>query len=251
MGFRLRGQLFILCFSLIGVSLVTLAYFNISAFRLSFFTDEEQWLKAKGLKVANDVRQKFIENKTDSQHFYTLSSVQQAFKSVNIRTTHGLSHLELWDKKGEIIFRSGNEPQQLIQKQRLLTQLHKDPVPTHFFLDTTTNSKDSDPPSYRYSLVGKRKPSERISTKYELLFPLFGRSHKVSSPDNVTANPKVLQAILHLSFDVENRTKRLSLVTAGNILIVLIFGITTLIACLLYTSPSPRDQRGSRMPSSA
>ena len=27
--------------------------------------------------------------------------------------------------------------------------------------------------------------------------------------------------------------------------------IRTLIACLLYTSPSPRDQRGSRMPSSA
>ena len=25
----------------------------------------------------------------------------------------------------------------------------------------------------------------------------------------------------------------------------------TLIVCLLYTSPSPRDQRGSRMPSSA
>ena len=27
--------------------------------------------------------------------------------------------------------------------------------------------------------------------------------------------------------------------------------ITTLYGCLLYTSPSPRDQRGSRMPSSA
>ena len=27
--------------------------------------------------------------------------------------------------------------------------------------------------------------------------------------------------------------------------------VYTLIACLLYTSPSPRDQRGSRMPSSA
>ena len=26
---------------------------------------------------------------------------------------------------------------------------------------------------------------------------------------------------------------------------------TTYMACLLYTSPSPRDQRGSRMPSSA
>ena len=27
--------------------------------------------------------------------------------------------------------------------------------------------------------------------------------------------------------------------------------VTQLIRCLLYTSPSPRDQRGSRMPSSA
>ena len=27
--------------------------------------------------------------------------------------------------------------------------------------------------------------------------------------------------------------------------------LTSIIACLLYTSPSPRDQRGSRMPSSA
>ena len=28
-------------------------------------------------------------------------------------------------------------------------------------------------------------------------------------------------------------------------------GIAVLVGCLLYTSPSPRDQRGSRMPSSA
>ena len=27
--------------------------------------------------------------------------------------------------------------------------------------------------------------------------------------------------------------------------------VVTFTACLLYTSPSPRDQRGSRMPSSA
>ena len=32
---------------------------------------------------------------------------------------------------------------------------------------------------------------------------------------------------------------------------VLVTGILLLIFCLLYTSPSPRDQRGSRMPSSA
>ena len=29
------------------------------------------------------------------------------------------------------------------------------------------------------------------------------------------------------------------------------FGTSKKIGCLLYTSPSPRDQRGSRMPSSA
>ena len=29
------------------------------------------------------------------------------------------------------------------------------------------------------------------------------------------------------------------------------FGGILIVACLLYTSPSPRDQRGSRMPSSA
>ena len=29
------------------------------------------------------------------------------------------------------------------------------------------------------------------------------------------------------------------------------FGIARIVGCLLYTSPSPRDQRGSRMPSSA
>ena len=28
-------------------------------------------------------------------------------------------------------------------------------------------------------------------------------------------------------------------------------GVMTVYVCLLYTSPSPRDQRGSRMPSSA
>ena len=30
-----------------------------------------------------------------------------------------------------------------------------------------------------------------------------------------------------------------------------LFSIADLCGCLLYTSPSPRDQRGSRMPSSA
>ena len=36
-----------------------------------------------------------------------------------------------------------------------------------------------------------------------------------------------------------------------NIIILLVFASAVMGDCLLYTSPSPRDQRGSRMPSSA
>ena len=35
------------------------------------------------------------------------------------------------------------------------------------------------------------------------------------------------------------------------IVIALVLSLTDYAICLLYTSPSPRDQRGSRMPSSA
>ena len=37
----------------------------------------------------------------------------------------------------------------------------------------------------------------------------------------------------------------------GTILSMLGMGVDQSVGCLLYTSPSPRDQRGSRMPSSA
>ena len=40
----------------------------------------------------------------------------------------------------------------------------------------------------------------------------------------------------------------------GHLIILHLLGITVItfvFSCLLYTSPSPRDQRGSRMPSSA
>ena len=39
---------------------------------------------------------------------------------------------------------------------------------------------------------------------------------------------------------------------AGAIMVLFVFVVMMLnLGCLLYTSPSPRDQRGSRMPSSA
>ena len=42
-----------------------------------------------------------------------------------------------------------------------------------------------------------------------------------------------------------------SLVTQGFSGSTVVQSIGAVIGCLLYTSPSPRDQRGSRMPSSA
>ena len=41
------------------------------------------------------------------------------------------------------------------------------------------------------------------------------------------------------------------LVAVGRISTVLLMVLSTLLACLLYTSPSPRDVEESRMPSSA
>ena len=45
--------------------------------------------------------------------------------------------------------------------------------------------------------------------------------------------------------------KRGSLAAAAQELGVTPPSVSKRLACLLYTSPSPRDQRGSRMPSSA
>ena len=47
-----------------------------------------------------------------------------------------------------------------------------------------------------------------------------------------------------LALGIDSSTLRLSFA-------VFLFFIALFYACLLYTSPSPRDQRGSRMPSSA
>ena len=53
--------------------------------------------------------------------------------------------------------------------------------------------------------------------------------------------------------EIENDLRRVLAYSLNNQLgfMVVGVGIGTPMACLLYTSPSPRDQRGSRMPSSA
>ena len=65
-------------------------------------------------------------------------------------------------------------------------------------------------------------------------------------PDGETTREELVNSLKH-----QERTRHLmiwsdhsSVMNHGHILL-------TVNACLLYTSPSPRDQRGSRMPSSA
>ena len=59
-----------------------------------------------------------------------------------------------------------------------------------------------------------------------------------------TLGPKGLDKLL---VDDEGRT----LVTNDGVTVLETARVEHPVACLLYTSPSPRDQRGSRMPSSA
>ena len=50
---------------------------------------------------------------------------------------------------------------------------------------------------------------------------------------------------------LKNSGMKLCLLLGGLLFIWLAVSIKHDVSCLLYTSPSPRDQRGSRMPSSA
>ena len=63
---------------------------------------------------------------------------------------------------------------------------------------------------------------------------------KLMSRDNSTFNPNELKDGLHIHCPSTSTPKDGP--SAGGAICI---------ACLLYTSPSPRDQRGSRMPSSA
>ena len=62
----------------------------------------------------------------------------------------------------------------------------------------------------------------------------------------VEINNKILQTVWNWLHDKNHEVKGLVYEVDGNIV-----GLAHYRSCLLYTSPSPRDQRGSRMPSSA
>ena len=84
------------------------------------------------------------------------------------------------------------------------------------------------------SVSKKKKTSRRKSSRPALVAPASAKENKKSGGDAKALPNKPRQ----YAFEIASREQLIEeLVQAGT--------------CLLYTSPSPRDQRGSRMPSSA
>ena len=73
-----------------------------------------------------------------------------------------------------------------------------------------------------------------------------------NSLEDLTLNPKLIENALETGFDLFLvHQKRLIKVTSKRAEHLTMKNGDHIDICLLYTSPSPRDQRGSRMPSSA
>ena len=88
------------------------------------------------------------------------------------------------------------------------------------------------------NILSTSKPYFEKGGKLESLYPIFEATDTILfSTDEITeSGPHIRDSI---------DTKRIM------ILVVMLLPIVTSIACLLYTSPSPRDRTRSRMPSSA
>ena len=230
MGLRLRAQLLILCLSLIGVSLTVIAYFNISAFRLSFFSDEQSKLKSTGLKVCEAI----LKDINDSSKRDSVSKLETSLHAFDLQRITGLNSVELWDQEGELISRIGDQTGSLPQKQEFLKQLRGIPLPIHLFLDSTPPRNPSASP-YEKSLALQTNTINPTSTNYQLLFPVFGQTKDDLSKTPTTLPSRSVQAILHLTFDIGHGNKKIGLVTVGNLLIALTFLLTTLMAVHLWS----------------
>jgi two-component system, OmpR family, phosphate regulon sensor histidine kinase PhoR len=233
-GFRLRGQLMILCFFLVGISLGIIAYFNVGVFRLSFLADEEQRLRAIGLRTGERVIDEVVSGYLGPQGDLSEAVRSGEFDSTfDFRSVPGLRYFELWDARGETILRSGESASAVPRKTEIVNRLRVEPLPTHLFLHQETLAKD--PEGFPYTdvlpAVGDA-PEGTIS--YEHFMPVF----TLAAGGPIEAGmlpPAQLQAVLHLSFHVENSSKRMRLVTAGNVLLGLTFLLTTLMAIHLWS----------------
>lgn len=233
MGLRLRGQLMILCFGLMGISLSIIAYFNIGVFRLSFLADEEQRLRATGQRTGERIMGEVLADALGRSTKTGLTFRSSSVKDFDFRSVPGLRYFELWDTRGSVMMRAGITTQDIPQKTLLLRSLLLEPLPTHLFLDSATEAVGPMALPYRDSLSSLSENSKGHIT-YEFFFPIF------LTPDMNGANldmlpPAELTGILHLSFEVDNTSKRVRVVTMGNALLGLTFLLTTLMAMHLWS----------------
>ncbi len=227
MGLRLRAQIMSLFVVLIGLSMAVIAYFNIGVFRLSFLADEDQRLRHLGLQASERI--------LDYIAPAYLSPAAQSFEERELDTSKipGLRYYELWDLKGRVLYRSGETGSVLPLKEELLRRVAAQPLPTHLFLSQDPGFMGPLQTPYSNTLPPL---NSRFITSYEHLYPVFEISGAVGQAGASTVLPPArLKAILHLSFDVQGSSRRLTLVTAGNILLGLTFLLTSLMSVHLWS----------------
>jgi len=233
LGLRLRGQLMILCCFLVGISLGIISYFNVGVFRLSFLADEEQRLRAMGLRTSERVVEEVVADYLGpSGDLSEAVRTGQYDGSFDFRSVPGLRYFELWDARGQTILRSGQSAEPVPKSQEIVNRLRVRPLPTHLFLDQKLLAKESSDFPYREALPTLGGPESEDVT-YEHFFPVFTVTG--GSPSKGMLPPATLQAVLHLSFHVENSSKRMRLVTTGNVLLGLTFLLTTMMAMHLWS----------------
>ena len=233
MGLRLRGQLVFLCFCLIGVSLGIIAYFNVSVFGLSFLTDEGQRLRASGTRTSERILDEVVADYLVDFEDRRATGAEREVNKFDFRSVPGLRYFELWDSDGRVLFRSGETAGDVPLKQNIMDRMRTQPLPTHLFLNNKNLSSDPLSVPYQEGLP-VLKSGHLDGITYEHFFPVF----LVTPEDRVNLNslpPADLHAILHLSFHVERSSKRMGLVTAGNVLLGLTFLLTTLVAIHLWS----------------
>lgn len=224
MGLRLRAQIMTLFVILIGLSMAVVSYFNIGVFRLSFLADEEQRLRHLGLQASERIADYLIP--------MYLTPEKLGAENVELDTSKipGLRYYELWDLRGEVLYRSGESDAVLPMKDELLRRVAAHPLPTHLFLTQTPRSVGPLSIPYSESLP----PLDSRELTYEHLFPVFEISATAPHPRAILP-PARLKAILHVSFDVQSSSRRLTLVTAGNVLLGLTFLLTSLMSIHLWS----------------
>ena len=223
----------ILCCFLVGISLGIISYFNVGVFRLSFLADEEQRLRAMGLRTSERVVEEVVADYLGpSGDLSEAVRTGQYDGTFDFRSVPGLRYFELWDARGQTILRSGQSAEPVPKSQEIVNRLRVRPLPTHLFLDQKLLAKETSDFPYREALP-TLGGAEVEDVTYEHFFPVFTVAGGTSS--NGMLPPATLQAVLHLSFHVENSSKRMRLVTTGNVLLGLTFLLTTMMAMHLWS----------------